>query len=238
MTPSTAAPTLVNNELSVMTGMLALERVRDILELGCGNASLARDALAAYPSCRYTGMEVDERQHALNMVAPPDGMTFLAGGAQAIALPSRSCDLVIMLKSLHHVPQPEMDQALKEVARVLRPGGHFYVSEPVFAGALNEIVRLYNDEQVVRAAAQAALDRALSNQGSTWSQVAERHFAMPVHFEDFNDFERRMMRPTYADHRLDDAKIEAVRGAFNPHCGSDGADFTRPMHVRLLQLAG
>lgn len=42
-----------------------------------------------------------------------------------------------------------MDQALAEVARVLRPGGYLYVSEPVYAGPLNEIVCLYNDEGVV-----------------------------------------------------------------------------------------
>ncbi len=71
-------------------------------------------------------------------------------------------DLALMHKSLHHVPLTAMDQALAEVARVLRPGGYLYVSEPVYAGPLNEIVRLYNDEGVVRAAAQAALDRALS----------------------------------------------------------------------------
>lgn len=55
-----------------------------------------------------------------------------------------------MLKSLHHVPMPEMSQSLNEISRVLRPGGHLYVSEPVYAGALNDILRLYNDEGVLR----------------------------------------------------------------------------------------
>ena len=53
-----------------------------------------------------------------------------------------------------------MAHSLGEVARVLRRGGHLYVSEPVFDGALNEVVRVFNDEGVVRAAAQAALDAA------------------------------------------------------------------------------
>jgi hypothetical protein len=56
-----------------------------------------------------------------------------------------------------------------------------------------------------------------------------------VHFRDFADFEQRMMRPTFADHQLDDAKMAAVRAVFEPHCGADGATFTRPMHVRLLR---
>ena len=116
---------------------------------------------------------------------------------------------------------------------MLRPGGHLYVSEPVYAGPLNELIRHFNDEGVVRAAAQAALDEAL--RGSTWQQVAERRFEVPVRFADFADFEQRMMRPTFADHRIDEAMLATVRAAFAPHCGPDGARFTRPMHVRLLQ---
>ena len=44
-----------------------------------------------------------------------------------------------------------------------------------------------------------------------------------------------MMRPTFADHRIDDAKLAAVRAVFESHLGADGARFARPMHVRLLR---
>jgi hypothetical protein len=58
---------------------------------------------------------------------------------------------------------------------------------------------------------------------------------MPVHYADFNEFEQRMMRPTFADHALTDELIQCVSVAFAPHCGPQGADFVRPMHVRLLR---
>jgi len=224
--------TLIDDELDVLAELVPLAG-QDIIELGCGAAKLARTLLERHPDSRVTGMEVDERQHAKNIAAPQTGLRFVAGGAEAIPFPDASFDLALMLKSLHHVPRALMAQALGEVARVLRPGGHLYVSEPVYDGALNEIVRLYNDEGVVRAAAQAALDAALRS--GPWEQVAERRFEMPVQFVDFADFEQRMMRPTYADHRIDDAKLAAVRAVFEPHVGPDGARFTRPMHVRLLR---
>lgn len=224
--------TLIDDELDVLASLVPLAG-QDIIELGCGAARLARTLLERHPDSRVTGMEVDERQHAKNIAAPQKGLRFVAGGAEAIPFQDASFDLVLMLKSLHHVPRASMAQALGEVARVLRPGGHLYVSEPVYDGALNEIVRLYNDEGVVRAAAQAALDAALRS--GPWEQVAERRFEMPVQFTDFADFEQRMMRPTYADHRIDDAKLAAVRAVFEPHVGPDGARFTRPMHVRLLR---
>lgn len=58
---------------------------------------------------------------------------------------------------------------------------------------------------------------------------------MPVSFNDDADFEQRMMRPTFANHRIDDAKLAEVNAAFTPHMKADGAYFTRPMHVRVLR---
>ncbi|HSQ82551.1 MAG TPA: class I SAM-dependent methyltransferase [Casimicrobiaceae bacterium] len=226
---------LIDDELDVLNSLVPLAG-QDIIELGCGAARLARTLLERHPDSRVTGLEVDARQHAKNIAAPQAGLRFVAGGAEAIPFPEASFDLALMLKSLHHVPRASMGQALGEVARVLRPGGHLYVSEPVYDGALNEIVRLYNDEGVVRAAAQAALDAALRS--GAWEQTAERRFEMPVQFTDFADFEQRMMRPTYADHRIDDAKLASVRAVFQPYVGPEGARFTRPMHVRVLRRPG
>lgn len=228
--------TLVPDELDVLVELLPTPGTR-VIELGCGGARMARQMLQRWPDMRYLGLEVDLRQHALNLQDTPPRMRFAVGGAQAIACDDAQFDLALMLKSLHHVPLDAMDQALTEVARVLRPGGHLYVSEPVYEGALNEIVRLYNDEGIVRAAAQAALDRALAVRG-TWEQVAQRRFDMPVYFEDFAQFERRMMNPTFADHRIDARLRERVGAAFAPHCTMQGAHFVRPMHVRLLRRVG
>jgi ubiquinone/menaquinone biosynthesis C-methylase UbiE len=229
--PSDTLP-LIDDELDVLASLVPLDG-QEIVELGCGAARLARALLARYPGSRVTGIEVDERQHAKNLAAPQPGLRFIVGAAQQIPFPDASFDLALMLKSLHHVPMALLAQALAEAARVLRRGGHLYVSEPVYAGPLNELVRLFNDEGVVRAAAQAAVDEALRI--GTWEQVAERRFETPVEFRDFADFEQRMMRPTFADHRIDDAKLAQVGAAFAPHCGPDGAKFTRPMHVRLLR---
>lgn len=229
---STSTPRLLDDELTLLAELVPLAG-QQVIELGCGAARLARALLARHPDSHVTGLEVDARQHALNLAAPQPGLRFVAAGAEAIPAADQSFDLALMLKSLHHVPMPLMAQALDEIARVLRPGGHLYVSEPVYDGPLNEIVRLYNDEGTVRAAAQAALDAALAN--GRWTQVAECSFDTPVAFRDFAEFEQRMMRPTYADHHLDEARIAAVQARFAPHCGPQGAQFTRPMRVRLLR---
>ncbi len=232
MTSTTATPDLVLDELDLLAGLLPLADL-DILELGCGAAALARALLQREPSTRLTGLEVDERQHAKNVSAPQDRLHFALGGAQAIPFADARFDLVLMLKSLHHVPVPLMAKALSEVARVLKPGGHLYVSEPVYAGPFNEVVRLFNDEEVVRRFAQSAVDEALRI--GPWTQVDERRFQMPLRFASFEEFDQKLMRPTFADHRIDEALQARVREAFLPHLKADGAHFLRPMHVRLLR---
>ncbi len=230
--PDQARP-LITDELEVLSALVPLER-QTIIELGCGAAQMARSLLKRFPGSSITGLEVDQRQHAKNLANPQEGLHFVAAGAQAIPAADASFDLALMLKSLHHVPMPLLATALNEAARVLRDGGHLYVSEPVYGGPFNEVIRTYNEEGAVRAAAQAAVDQAVAQ--GPWAQVAEQHFDMPVRFASFDDFEGRMMRPTFADHKLDEAKIAAARRAFLAHAHPDGsADFLRPMHVRLLR---
>ena len=49
------------------------------------------------------------------------------------------------------------ESVFQEVLRVLKPSGFLYVLEPVAAGDLNDIMRLFHDEAAVRSAAQAAI---------------------------------------------------------------------------------
>lgn len=158
----------------------------------------------------------------------------MAEVAQDIPGADAAFDLALMLKSLHHVPMPAMNQALAEVARVVRPGGHFYVSEPIYDGLLNDVIKVYNDEGEVRAAAQAALDAALRT--GVWTQATQRRFSITRRFADFAEFERRMIQQTFADHRLDADTLAEVRRRFERHGGGPaGAAFEQPMHVRLLR---
>ena len=229
-------PPVIRDELELLDQLVGLAGHPRVIELGCGAAQLSRKLLERFESTEVTALEVDERQHAKNLASPQARLTFVAAGAQAIPFGDGRFDLALMLKSLHHVPLDLLDVALAEVHRVLRPGGLLYVSEPVFAGALNEVMRLFHDEEVVRAAALTALHRAVAS--GAWEPVSETFFDVPVHYRDFAEFEQRMIDVTYQNHRLDAATLAAVRARFEPHMGADGAHFVRPMRVNLLKKRG
>jgi SAM-dependent methyltransferase len=224
---------LISEELDLLQSLVDLAQHSRIIELGCGAADLSRKLLVRCPGCEVTGLEVDERQHAANLLNRTQRLQFVQAGAQAIPFLTGDFDLALMLKSLHHVPLGQLDQALSEVHRVLRPNGLLYISEPVFAGALNEVMRLFHDEELVRAAALRAIQEAVRS--GVWEQVSEIQFEMPVHYRDFAEFEKRMIGVTYVTHRLDATTLQLVRNRFEPHMTADGANFVRPIRAHLLR---
>lgn len=229
----TAAKELISDEIELFARLVPLAAAR-VVELGCGKAELARRLLERRLVASVRAFEVDRVQHARNLADPhPPNLEFLSGGAEAIPLDDACCEVVLMLKSLHHVPMPMLDQALHEIRRVLVAGGHLYVSEPVFAGEFNEIVRLFHDEGVVRAAAQAALRRA-AGEGVLVS-LGATVFDMPLAFRDFDDFNDRVIRVTHTSHDLDAATLAEVRRRFDRHMTPDGARFVREMRVDVLR---
>lgn len=224
---------LVADEIDFMRRVVPLDGAR-VVELGCGKAELSRRLLERGIVRSVTALEVDARQHAANLAgAAPAGLQFVAGGAEAIPLPDAQFDLAIMLKSLHHVPMEHLDDALREIRRVLVPGGHLYVSEPVYAGDFNEVMRLFHDEGTVRAAAYAALRRAIDT--GVLADAGEHVFDSALAFRDFDDFVRRMVNVTHTDMRWDAGIAAQVRARFERHMTPEGARFVRQMRINVLR---
>ena len=206
-----------------------------VLELGCGDGRNAR-LLASHPRVESVlALETDTIQHAKNLAAEPHAkLRFALGGAEAIPAEDQAFDMVFLFKSLHHVPVASMDQALGELGRVLRPGGIAYVSEPVFAGEFNEVLRLFHDESVVRQRAFEAVERAVA--GGRFELVEERFFLLPVVFETFEVFERRVVGVTHTHHELDDATLAEVRARFEGFAAQNGGEFLAPQRVDVLRV--
>ena len=207
---------------------------KHILELGCGNAEITRDIATAGSGRTITALEVDELAHEKNLqISDLPNVTFALSGAQAIPLDDESVDVVLMFKSLHHIPTGLMAQSMREIYRVLKPGGLAYISEPVFAGDFNEILRLFHDEQKVREAAFGTLEKAVDE--GLFDLVEETFFNASMDFENFTDFENKVLKVTHTDHALDEDLYQLVEQRFEEHASDQGAHFSMPIRVDLLQ---
>ncbi|MCW8847808.1 MAG: class I SAM-dependent methyltransferase [Sedimenticola sp.] len=222
-------------ELEIIQQQLPIKGLR-ILELGCGRAWMTRQLAERFQPAKIIATEVDTIQHAKNLLIDDlPNVSFRCEGAESIDLDNGSVDVVLMLKSLHHVPEALMSKALTEIARVLKPGGLAYISEPVYAGDFNNILRLFHDEKKVREAAFEAIKKSVESGELTL--VKQIFFNAPGHYRDFEEFDERMIKVTHTNHQIDEVLYRRIRNAFNRHTGTDGAHFLKPSRVDILQKA-
>jgi ubiquinone/menaquinone biosynthesis C-methylase UbiE len=90
---------------------------RDVLEAGCGTGLLLRETAGFARSA--VGLDLSR-----GMLAGARGrdLSVVQGSLTAVPLPSASFDVVYSMKVLPHVPP--IREAVAELARVVRPGGH------------------------------------------------------------------------------------------------------------------
>ena len=224
------------NEVKLMLGELPFAGA-SVLELGCGKAEKARLLAETGLPKEILALEVDDIQHQRNLqISDLPLVQFRHGGAEAIPAADNSIDIVLMFKSLHHVPMASMDQALSEIARVLKPGGLAWISEPVFAGELNEVFRLFHDEKVVREAAFAAICKAVDS--GLLNLEKEFFFNTRSFFESFDQFDQRMIQVTHTSHQLEAGLYQQVKEKFESYLTPEGATFLNPQRVDLLRKPG
>jgi len=90
---------------------------RDIFEAGCGTGLLLKEA--AVVARRAVGLDLSR---GMLGQAKGRGLHVVQGSVTNIPLPSQSFDLVYSMKVLAHIPP--IEAAVREMARLVRPGGH------------------------------------------------------------------------------------------------------------------
>ncbi len=97
-----------------------------VLDVGCGEGATFRHLGVPAGSL---GIDLFEEKIAFaNANAAGDGVRFVQGSAYELPVEDGAFRHVILRDVIHHLPEPE--RALREVRRVLAPGGRFDVLEP------------------------------------------------------------------------------------------------------------
>ena len=111
---------------------LALDALRQthgrVIDVGCGAGNAAKAIKLERPDLEVHGVDVSAAAVA---AAQRDaaGVSFRSAGAERLPYADGHFDAVLMFDVLEHIP--DVESALHEVGRVLRPGGLFHVALPL-----------------------------------------------------------------------------------------------------------
>jgi SAM-dependent methyltransferase len=102
----------------------------DVIEVGCGGGLLAIEL--ARRGRRVLGVEVSRRilEAASKRAGTVNGVRFVDTVGMAIPADGNSADLVYSVEVLEHLHPDDVAAHLREVYRVLRPGGRYWLLTP------------------------------------------------------------------------------------------------------------
>lgn len=120
-----------NYEAAVMERLGGRVEGKRVLEIGCGRGVGTEIIFKRFLAREVHAFDVDPDMLALarkRLVRfPPDRLRLFVGDAAAIEVEDASFDAVFDFGIIHHIP--DWKKAVREVGRVLRPGGRFFFEE-------------------------------------------------------------------------------------------------------------
>ena len=99
-----------------------------VLDVGCGAGQVAKAVKRERPDLEVLGCDVS-RSAIAAASASPEGVDFRLATAERLPFSDEELDFVWIFDVLEHVDDP--GQVLREVARVLKPGGGFHIVLPL-----------------------------------------------------------------------------------------------------------
>lgn len=215
-----------------LLAILAQIGARDVLDIGCGHGALARKLDKA----GYAVTGIDPNAEAITAArGKVPNARFFASGAEALRFDASTFDACIFLNSLHHVPVPLMQAALREALRVLRPGGEVLIVEPLAEGGFFEVMRPVEDETEIRQAAIDSIDAVLLTGEATGPAAVT--YARPTPVADIEAFITYLARVDPARRAIAEARRDHLAHLFAKHAtqGAEGSELSQPLRLWRLR---
>ncbi len=116
-----------------LKGFFADKKVSTILDTGTGTGDFIEVLKEVFPEAKITGIDPNT-ESLLEAAKRFPEITFAEMSAEKLEFEDKSFDLASISMALHHLP--DIQKALKEMLRVVKPGGWIIVNE-LFSDNLN-----------------------------------------------------------------------------------------------------
>lgn len=129
-----------------ITPLVPTDMVGAILDFGCGDGLILREVAKRNPKARLIGIDVSRVALRKAKQAVPQARFWKIREGEKLPLHSRSVDFLLILDVIEHIYDSEM--ILKELARVLTPGGKILLTTPYHGLVKNILIVLFAFETV------------------------------------------------------------------------------------------
>jgi|EndMetStandDraft_2_1072991.scaffolds.fasta_scaffold121823_1 SAM-dependent methyltransferase len=129
----------ITTELPLLRPMLTPTSV--FLELGCGDAKLT----LAVAGLVAEAIALDVTDALVDLTIAPSNFRFLKTSGVEIALPDGSVDLIYSNQLMEHLHVDDVGDQLREIARVLKPGGRYLCVTPSRVTGPHDISCYFDD---------------------------------------------------------------------------------------------
>lgn len=162
-----------------------------VVDVGAGDGVYSRDLYAA--GAKVIAIEIDPGKVAKAKENLPKNIDVRLGAAEDLPLESGSQDLACLFFSFHHIPVEVQHNAFTEIHRVLGNSGRLHIVEPYPYGTMFEVIRLVEDETLVRSHSHETLSH-LDGVDGFWLEN-KREYVLTREYPTFDAFLKKIVWP-------------------------------------------
>ena len=144
------------------------------LDLGCGTGEMLKLILQEDTHKELCGIDLSEKMFAVAKSKLPEQVKLILGDSESLPFSDNTFDVVYCNDSFHHYPAPQ--NVLREVYRVLKPGGTFLMGDcwqPLVGRAIMNFYMRHSKEGDVKIYSEAEMVSMLSERfrDVSWERI-------------------------------------------------------------------
>lgn len=134
---------------------IIIEKIKEVefsemIDIGCGDARLIFELKKIFPEKNLIGQDFSERALAFARAFNPD-VEFTSEKIEEIAKQGKNYGLVSLIEVLEHIPTEEVENFVKNLAKIIKPKGRLILTVPSKVQKLNKKHYQHFDEATLRA---------------------------------------------------------------------------------------
>jgi ubiquinone/menaquinone biosynthesis C-methylase UbiE len=164
------------SHLKAFVARAEIEPGHNVLEIGCGTGNLTLMVKRSHPEAQIVGLDPDPKALArARAKAARAALTIQLdqGFSQELPYPDTSFDVVFSSFMFHHLDLPTKEATLREVRRVLVPGGSLHL---VDFGGPARLTRLFHSSGQLRDNAEVRVLTLMREAGFGSPEVMQHRF--------------------------------------------------------------